>query len=95
MTLPQDKVLNRQVAFLRCSNRISCHREEANQFRLFLHSVAHVLMHALREKCPKELNLLTLGSTRSGWVDIALSFPIVDVEPAGNGRSRGPHLIEF
>jgi len=31
------------------SDRTSCHRKEANQFRLFIHSAAYVLMHALRE----------------------------------------------
>lgn len=30
------------------SDRTSCHRFEANQFRLFLHSVAYVLLHALK-----------------------------------------------
>jgi hypothetical protein len=30
------------------SDRTSCHRFEANQFRLFLHSVAYILMHAFR-----------------------------------------------
>lgn len=30
------------------SNRTSCHRFETNQFRLFLHSMAYVLLHALR-----------------------------------------------
>lgn len=35
------------------SDRTSCTAKEANQFRLFLHSAAYVLMHALRE------NLLT------------------------------------
>ena len=30
------------------SDRTSCHRFEANQFRLFLHSAAYVLMHALK-----------------------------------------------
>jgi hypothetical protein len=30
------------------SDRTSCHRFEANQFRVFLHSAAYVLMHALR-----------------------------------------------
>jgi hypothetical protein len=30
------------------SDRTSCHRFEANQFRLFLHSMAYVLLHALR-----------------------------------------------
>jgi hypothetical protein len=30
------------------SDRLSCHKFEANQFRLFLHSAAYVLMHTLR-----------------------------------------------
>jgi hypothetical protein len=32
------------------SDRTSCHRFEANMFRLFLHSAAYVLLHALNEK---------------------------------------------
>lgn len=32
------------------SDRTSCHRFTANQFRLFLHSAAYVLLHALCEK---------------------------------------------
>jgi|APCry1669189204_1035204.scaffolds.fasta_scaffold13380_2 hypothetical protein len=32
------------------SDRMSCSRFEANQFRLFMHSAAYVLLHALREK---------------------------------------------
>jgi hypothetical protein len=39
------------------SDRTSCHRKEANQFRLFLHSAAYVLMHALRETCLKGTEL--------------------------------------
>jgi hypothetical protein len=31
------------------SDRTSCTKKEANQFRLFVHSAAYVLMHALRE----------------------------------------------
>jgi len=30
------------------SDRTSCHKFEANQFRLFLHSAAYILMHTLR-----------------------------------------------
>jgi hypothetical protein len=30
------------------SDRTRCHRKEANQFRLFIHSAAYVLMHAFR-----------------------------------------------
>jgi hypothetical protein len=32
------------------SDRTSCHRFEANQFRVFLHSAAYVLMHTLRTR---------------------------------------------
>jgi hypothetical protein len=32
------------------SDRLSCHKFEANQFRLFLHSAAYVFMHTLRTK---------------------------------------------
>lgn len=32
------------------SERSSCHRFEANQFRLFLHSAAYVLMHSLQKE---------------------------------------------
>jgi hypothetical protein len=35
------------------SDRTSCHRFEANQFRLFLHSAAYVLLHALKTEVLK------------------------------------------
>ena len=35
------------------SDKTSCHSFKANQFRLFLHSIAYVLLHAFREKCLK------------------------------------------
>jgi hypothetical protein len=35
------------------SDRTSCHRFEANQFRLFLHSAAYILMYALRDNVLK------------------------------------------
>jgi len=35
------------------SDRTSCHRKEANQFRLFLHSAAYVLLHWVRENMLK------------------------------------------
>ena len=34
------------------SDRTSCHRWEANQFRLFLHSGAYWLLHQLRQTAP-------------------------------------------
>jgi hypothetical protein len=39
------------------SDRTSCHRFEANQFRVFLHSAAYVLMHTLR----------TIGLRGTAW----------------------------
>lgn len=39
------------------SDRTSCHRKEANQFRLFIHSAAYVLMHALRANLLKGTEL--------------------------------------
>lgn len=39
------------------SDRTSCTRKEANQFRLFLHSAAYVLMHTLRENLLKGSDL--------------------------------------
>ena len=41
------------------SDRTSCTRKEANQFRLFVHSAAYVLMHALRENLLKGSQLAT------------------------------------
>ena len=35
------------------SDRTSCHRWEANQFRLFLHSGAYWLLHQLRQAAPR------------------------------------------
>jgi len=35
------------------SDKTSCCSFLANQFRLFLHSIAYVLLHAFREKCLK------------------------------------------
>jgi hypothetical protein len=40
------------------SDRTSCHRFEANQFRLFLHSAAYVLLHALDEKGLRNTSLV-------------------------------------
>ena len=35
------------------SDRTSCHRWEANQFRLFLHTGAYWLLHRLRQTAPR------------------------------------------
>jgi hypothetical protein len=56
------------------SDKTSCSSFKANQFRLFLHSIAYVLLHAFREKCLKNtqfakaqfdtirLNVLKIGA---------------------------------
>ena len=36
------------------SDRTSCHRWEANQFRLFLHAGAYWLLHQLRQAAPRK-----------------------------------------
>jgi hypothetical protein len=48
------------------SGRMSCNRFYANQFRLFLHSAAYVLMHRLQENMLKtkgmaSVTMKTLG----------------------------------
>lgn len=42
-----------------CSDRCSCHAATANQFRLFLHSAAYVVLHELRARCLKTTALAT------------------------------------
>ena len=55
------------------SSRTSCHRAEANQFRLFLHSAAYVIMHGLRATALKgtELANATFDTIRLRLLKIA------------------------
>ena len=70
------------------SDRTSCHRFEANQFRLFLHSAAYVLLDTLRREVFKgtpwaratmetiQLRLLKLGARVQECSDqITISLP--------------------
>jgi hypothetical protein len=70
------------------SDRTSCHRFEANQFRLFLHSAAYVLLDTLRREVFKtapwacatmetiQLHVLKLGARVQELTDrIKISFP--------------------
>jgi hypothetical protein len=70
------------------SDRTSCHRFEANQFRLFLHSAAYVLLATLRREVLKttpwasatmetiQLRLLKLGARVQEFTDrIKISLP--------------------
>jgi hypothetical protein len=70
------------------SDRTSCHRFEANQVRLFLHSAAYMLLDTLRREVLRttpwacatmetiQLRLLKLGARVQEWKDrITISFP--------------------
>jgi hypothetical protein len=70
------------------SDRTSCHRFEANQFRVFLHSAAYVLLDTLRREVFRgtpwaratmetlQLRLLKLGARVQEWTDrIKISLP--------------------
>ena len=70
------------------SDRTSCHRFEANQFRLFLHAAAYVLLDTLRREVLQgtswakatmetiQLRLLTLGARVQEFTDrITISLP--------------------
>ena len=60
------------------SDRTSCHRWEANQFRLFLHTAAYWLLHKLRGAAPKRSRwrTATFETVRRSFLKIA-----VRVEP--------------
>jgi hypothetical protein len=71
-----------------CSDRTSCHKFTANQFRLFLHSAAYVVMHYIRSVRLKgtrlayaqfdtiRLRLLKIGTrVENGKTRILLHFP--------------------
>ena len=51
-----ELMIKEHKCFLK-SSRTSCHTAEANQFRLFVHSAAYVVMHGLRETVLKGTEL--------------------------------------
>jgi len=55
------------------SGRMSCNSFYANQFRLFLHSAAYVLMHSLQENLLKKKGLaaVTMKTLRERFIKIA------------------------
>jgi hypothetical protein len=55
------------------SGRMSCNRFYANQFRLFLHSAAYVLMHTLQENMLKKKGMasVTMKTLRERFIKIA------------------------
>lgn len=56
------------------SDRTSCHRWEANQFRLMLHTAAYWLLHGLRDAAPKRSRwrTATFETIRSTFLKIAV-----------------------
>jgi len=56
------------------SDRTSCHRWEANQFRLFLHTAAYWLLHTLRGAAPKRSRwrTATFETIRRAFLKIAV-----------------------
>lgn len=56
------------------SDRTSCHRWEANQFRLFLHTAAYWLLHRLRGAAPKRSRWrrATFETLRAAFLKIAV-----------------------
>jgi hypothetical protein len=56
------------------SDRTSCHRWEANQFRLFLHTAAYWLLHRLRGAAPKRSRWrsATFETIRRSFLKIAV-----------------------
>lgn len=56
------------------SDRTSCHRWEANQFRLMLHSAAYWLLHRLRAAAPKRSRwrTATFETLRAAFLKIAV-----------------------
>ena len=55
------------------SDRTSCHRWEANQFRLFLHTGAYWLLHQLRQAAPRRSlwRKATFATIRRAFLKIA------------------------
>ena len=56
------------------SDRTSCHRWEANQFRLFLHTGAYWLLHQLRQTAPRRSlwRKATFETIRRAFLKIAV-----------------------
>ena len=89
-----------------CADRLSCHRFWANQFRLYLHAAAYVLMHMLRRAAhgtaladaqmdTLRLRLLKVGAqvrstARRIWFHLASSYPLQDLWLLIARRLAGP-----
>ena len=67
-----ENLIKEHKLYLR-SDRTSCHRWEANQFRLFLHTAAYWLMLRLRNTAPKKSQWrnATFETIRNTFIKIA------------------------
>ena len=72
------------------SDRTSCHRKETNQFRLFLHFAAYVLMHALRANLLKGSELAMSSSTPSVCACSRSARGLKPAVPSNASISRPP-----
>ena len=76
------------------SDRTSCHRFQANQFRLFLHSAAYVLMHALTTQLLKTTTwaTATIATVRACLLKIAVRIQILKTRIKVTFPKTHPHL---
>jgi hypothetical protein len=75
------------------SDRTSCHRWEANQFRLFLHMGAYWLLHELRGAAPKRSiwRTATFETIRCAFLKIAVRIEELKTR-IKMGPSAYPHV---
>ena len=78
------------------SDRTSCRRWEANQFRLFLHTGAYWLLHQLRQAAPRRSlwRKATFETIRRAFLKIAVpsAYPYRPalLSMAGRIQAQGP-----
>ncbi len=75
------------------SDRTSCHRWEANQFRLFLHTAAYWLLHELRGAAPKRSRwrTATFETIRRSFLKIAVCIEQLKTRIRLSMPSACPH----
>jgi len=78
------------------SDRTSCHRWEANQFRLFLHMGAYWLLHELRGAAPKRSiwRTATFETIRCTFLKIAVRIDELKTRIKMALPSTYPHVRE-
>ena len=79
------------------SDRTSCHRWEANQFRLFLHTGAYWLLHQLRQAAPRRSRWrgATFETLRRSFLKIAVRIEELKSRIKIALPSAYPYQIDF